>query len=830
LSTRTVSAEQALQLDEDIFPLGGGRLGALIRAFPWSKTPLGPISAWPQSLKTAVDMVIQSPVPMCLLWGVEGIMIYNVAYAAIAGNRHPSALGKSVFEMWPELVDFNRRVMDAGLAGHALSFRDQYFVLNRNGEPEDVWLNLDFSPVRDEESQPAGLLAVVSETSAQVHAARQLRAREEELARVQRIGKVGGVEVYLRNGFQNRRSPEYLMIHGLSPDAARETHEDWVARIHPDDRDVTEKQFLDAVAGNVREYSAQYRIIRPNDGETRWIAVNAEIERDASGRAIRLVGAHIDITEREVAAAELARLNATLEQKVAERTRERDRIWNVSRDLLLVADRTGVWLSVNPAWTLTLGWSRGDLLGKTSEWLEHSDDIERTRAELSHLTTVGSTPRFENRFRHRDGSYRWISWTAVLDGDLIYAVGRDVTVEKRAQEALQVAEEQLRQSQKMEAVGQLTGGIAHDFNNLLTGIIGGLDIVKRRLAAGRSDDVDRFIDAAVASANRAAGLTNRLLAFSRRQALDLKPLDLAKLIASMEDLLRRTLGERIEVHIRVAGDLWIAEGDVNQLETSLLNLAINARDAMPRGGVLTIEAANVTAKPADRDQGLAPGDYVVMTVRDTGVGMSPDVRQRAFDPFFTTKPMGQGTGLGLSMVYGYARQARGHVEIDSTEGEGTVVSLYVPRYRGSAAAAAASNELGLRSEWSDETVLVVEDDAAVRLMVIEVLRDLGYSTIEAADDKAAIPVLESDRRIDLLVTDVGLPGLNGRQIADFARMKRKDLRVLFITGYADDAAMRDGFLERGMEIIAKPFSIDVLTSRLRRMTPSPSIQLDQAKA
>ncbi|WP_315835920.1 PAS domain S-box protein [Bradyrhizobium prioriisuperbiae] len=811
-----VPAEPALRFSEDLFPVGGGRLGALIRNHPWSRTQLGPILRWPQSLKTAIDMMMQSPVPMCLLWGADGITVYNDAYVGIAGNRHPAMLGKSIFETWPEVADFNRRVMDAGLAGRAVSFRDQHLVLNRNGRPEDVWLNLDYSPIRDEEGLPAGVLAIVSDTTKQVLAARQLRAREAELARVQRIGKVGGVEVFFENGFQNRRSPEYLTIHGLPPEAAHESHEAWVARIHPDDRVFTEKQFRDAIAGSGRDYNAQYRIIRPSDGETRWISVSAEIERDANGRAVRLVGAHIDITEREIAAAELARLNTTLEQKVEQSTRELDRLWSVSEDMLLVTDKRGVCLSVNPAWTSVLGWSEEDLLGKTSEWLEHPDDIERTRAQVAYLATDGVMPRFENRFRHKDGSYRWISWTAARDDGQVYAVGRDVTAEKKAQEALQTAEEQLRQSQKMEAVGQLTGGIAHDFNNLLTGIIGGLDLVKRRLASGRTNDVDRFIDAAVTSANRAAGLTNRLLAFSRRQALDLKPLDLKHLIVSLEDLLRRTLSEQVDVRIATPDNLWIAEGDANQIETALINLAIDARDAMPDGGLLTIEADNVTVAAGDPQREIAPGDYIVMRVRDNGVGMPSDVQKRAFDPFFTTKPMGQGTGLGLSMVYGYAKQARGHIHLDSLEGEGTIVSLYLPRYLGPAKV--ASGDGNDAQSPSEETVLVIEDDSAVRLMLIEALQDLGYATIEATDDKGAIPVLESGRRIDLLVTDVGLPGLNGRQIADFARLQRKNLRVLFITGYAEDAAMRDGFLEPGTEILAKPFSIDALTGRLRRIT------------
>jgi len=696
-------AEQALRFNQDLFPIGGGRMGAAIRNFAWSKTPLGAIALWPQSLRTVIDIVVHSPVPMCLLWGRTGVMLYNDAYIPIAGSRHPVILGRSVFETWPEVADFNRKVMDAGFEGRAISFRDQHLVLHRNGRAEDVWLNLDYNPVRDEDGRPFGVLAVVGDTTRQVHATRDLRTREEELAR----------------------------------------------------------------------------------------------------------------------------RNSKLAQKVEARTRERDHLWNVSQDLMLVADQSGAFLSVNPAWTATLGWLERELVGQGLEWLEHPDDGARTRAELARLVDIGVTPGFENRLRHKDGSYRWISWTAVRDQGLIYAVGRDVSAERQAQEALQVTADQLRQSQKMEAVGQLTGGIAHDFNNLLTGIIGGLDIVKRRLAAGRSGDVDRFIDAAVASANRAAGLTNRLLAFSRRQALDLKPLDLRQLIDVLQDLLRRTLGERIDIHLRIADDLWIAEGDVNQIEIALLNLAINARDAMPEGGVLSIEAANVVvdSRASQQEDGLTPGDYVVMRVRDTGVGMAPDVMTRAFDPFFTTKPMGHGTGLGLSMVYGYAKQTRGHVQLDSAEGEGTTVALYVPRYSGDAPIIVPTDpdaQLPAR-----ETVLVVEDDPAVRLMVIEALRELGYTTIEAADDRAAMPVLESEQQIDLLVTDVGLPGLNGRQIADFARLQRKNLRVLFITGYAEDAAMRDGFLEPGMEILAKPFSMDVLARRLKRMVstaaaPSPT--------
>ncbi len=403
---------------------------------------------------------------------------------------------------------------------------------------------------------------------------------------------------------------------------------------------------------------------------------------------------------------------------------------------------------------------------------------------------------------------------AILDGGL--PLGWQLE-ERTAQ--LRHNEQVLRQSQKIEAVGQLTGGIAHDFNNMLTGIIGSLELLRRRLARGRTEDLDSLIDLGVTSANRAAGLTHRLLAFSRHQSLDSKPVEMNTLVISMDELLQRSINESIRLDMQLNEQLWVAEADPNQLESALLNLVINARDAMPNGSKLVVATSNqhIDGDFAQGQSNLDAGDYVVLSVTDTGCGMPQSIINRAFDPFFTTKPIGQGTGLGLSMIYGFSKQSGGHVAIHSEVGKGTTVSLFLPRFGGD-----LPRDHPLDVEHSPlanngETVLIVEDDPAVRVLVSTVLSDLGYAFVEACDGDSAVPILDSAQRIDLLISDVGLPGMNGRQLAEIGRQLRPDLRVLFITGYAEHAAVRGGFLDPGMQLITKPFTFDLLTAKVREM-------------
>jgi len=446
----------------------------------------------------------------------------------------------------------------------------------------------------------------------------------------------------------------------------------------------------------------------------------------------------------------------------------------------------------------------------------HPDDLAALRQTMAGGLVNSGDLELEYRILHPGGKVRWV----LSRGHTYFNAGGEpvrrtgVGVEMTAQRLL---EQQLRQSQKMEAVGQLTGGLAHDFNNLLTGITGSLDMLRARVAQGRFSELERYLQAAQGASRRAAALTHRLLAFSRRQTLEPSATDAHRLVLGMLELIRSTVGPAIAVHATSASDLWLTQVDPNQLENALLNLCINARDAMPHGGTLSIRTGNCVLSPqAAAEHELPPGEYLTLSVGDTGSGMSSDVIAHAFDPFFTTKPMGKGTGLGLSMIYGFVRQSGGSVHIDSQMAQGTTMTLYLPRSRADAAAATPLQQLSAPAAGQGETVLVVDDDATVRMLIVEVLGELGYTALEAADGAGGLAILQSARPIDLLVTDVGLPGgLNGRQVADAGRGLRPELKVLFITGYAHNALAWEEQQEPGMHLLTKPFSMDELTRRIK---------------
>lgn len=647
------------------------------------------------------------------------------------------------------------------------------------------------------------------------------------------------------------------------------------------------------------------------------------------------------------AGADAAGHTRVLELLLAERTADRNALWQLSTDVMLRATFDGEITAANPAWHDVLGWETHEIVGTNLFALIHPDDIERTRTGAAALADGQSLAHFDNRYRHRDGSYRWLSWSARPGENLINAVGRDMTLARAQATAMRdledfsrlalsavggvgvwrydipsdrffcdssiaqlyaidaaegmagisreaflanvlpedmqalratmsgglvnqgdleleyrirhpdgsvrwvlsrghtyfdesgkavrrtgvgidmtkqrLLEEQLRQSQKLEAIGQLTGGIAHDFNNILATIKSSLDLLRRRLPGGLAPEIERYLNMSTRAVGSAASLTHRLLAFSRKQTLDIRPVDVTRLALGMEELLRRTLGEQVDLRLAPDAKSGLARTDPHQLESALLNLAINARDAMPQGGTLSIaiEALSLAGDEGAASQAslsaMRAGDYIVIAVTDTGIGMSPETASRAFDPFFTTKPMGQGTGLGLSMIYGFAKQSGGDVALESTLGRGTTVRIYLPR------ASETSEETGPRlpaqaPRGAGEHVLVVEDQADVRRVVLDVLAECGYRTSEAADARAALALLDSGLGFDLLLTDAGLPGMTGRELANEARKRHPSLKVLFMTGYAKEAPVRGEFLGDGMDMIAKPFAVDELAGRVHAMT------------
>lgn len=686
------------------------------------------------------------------------------------------------------------RIAVAGILNGAEVFAKEYRVIGSDGAIG--WVSARGRAHLNDKDEPVRFSGVLSDVT-------QQRRIEDRLRVAQSAGGVGTFEY--QSGFGTAEvSGQFCKLLGL-----RETDSLPVRTInsvvHPDDPPIIDGLSDRLVGPSFREF----RIIRADTGETRWMARRGESIKDSVVKTIQFVGVIYDVTAAKLAQEHLRDLADTLEERVRDRTRERDRVWTLSQDLFSVCGFDGVQQATNPAWQTVLGYTEAELIGSRLDALFHPEDLEAANEHFAALTHMKTSRDFDCRLRHKNGTYCWINWTAIPEGRVFYSIGRDVTHRKQL-------EDLLRQSQKMEAVGQLTGGLAHDFNNMLMGIIGGMEIMRRRVADGKVQDLNRLIEMALSSAERAAALTHRLLAFSRRQSLDSRALDVNALIGSIEDLLRRTLGERIMVSLDLDADAWIAIADANQLESAMLNLAINARDAMPDGGRLTIGTVNARLARDFTDDyaDLTPGEYIKITVADTGVGMSPQVLHRVFEPFYTTKPIGQGTGLGLSMVYGFAQQSKGHVAIESRIGSGTTVTLYLPRFKAETNAEDAERATVV-PRGTGETVLIVEDDETVRQLMIDVLNELGYAAIEARNGDEAVSILKSSQSLDLMVSDVGLPGLNGRQIATIAREHRPDLQILLMTGYAADAIDRPSFLEPGMDLILKPFSMDAIAVRIR---------------
>ena len=752
----------------------------------------------------------------------------------------------------------------------------------KNGEP--FWNRLLLAPVRDADGELAYFFASqVDVTVEREHLAGleshnaalvaeisdRLRAQEHSEQRLRfatRAGRLGVWELELLS-FTLDASPSFIENVGQPPGVYLGYAELRLV-IHADDLARLDAALETSIRTGA-DFAGEYRV-RRSDGRLGWVDMRGQIVPAPDGDAVCMAGTSLDITERKRREA----LDGALLQ-LDERFRTVDDPEDLAFAAAEILGRTlGVsragYGTIDPvAETITIArdWNAPGIrsiagtlhfreYGSYIEDLKRGETVivadaekdERTANTADRLKAISAQALINMPVTEREGLVALLylnhesarAWTAEELAFIREAAHRTrmVVERRRAEQDLQrladsleaqvtarteqlmATEAALRQSQKMEAVGQLTGGLAHDFNNLLTGISGSLELLKARLIQGRTADMERYVTAAQGAAKRAASLTHRLLAFSRQQTLEPKATDVNRLVAGMEELIRRTVGPAVGVETVGSIGLWSTLVDPSQLENALLNLCINARDAMPDGGKLVIETGNRwldTRAAAARD--LPAGQYICLSVSDTGAGMTPEVIAKAFDPFFTTKPIGQGTGLGLSMIYGFARQSSGQARIYSEIGHGTVVSLYLPRHFGEAEEPDRPVEPE-RARPSDhgETVLVVDDEPTIRMLVSDVLADLGYNAIEAEDGAAGLRVLQSGVRIDLLVTDVGLPGgMNGRQVADAARIFRPGLKVLFITGYAENAVLSHGHLDPGMHIVTKPFAMDQLAARIREL-------------
>jgi PAS domain S-box-containing protein len=698
-----------MQFLEDSHGCSGwsGEMAERIRAFDWSGTELGPIDNWTRSLSSTVQLMLASPLPMVMLWGRPGYMIYNDAYSEFAGGRHPYLLGAPVELGWPEVAEFNRHVVDTCLAGGTLSFRNKELVLLRDGVPEDVWLDLYYSPVANDDGYPAGVMAMVVETTEFMISERLRQAAEnayradnERVRLALNAGALLGSFVWdiksnvLSGDERFARTFSYpagQSLQNLPQDMAE-------ARIHPDDRTWVQEQVQRSMQTG-SAFNAEYRVLRP-DGSYLWVLASGCCEFDERDEPLRFPGVLIDIHERKIAEESLLKFTRNLEQRVA-------------------------------------------------------DEVEARLA----------------------------------------------------------AEEQLRQSQKLEAIGGLTGGVAHDFNNLLQVIAGNLHLLARH--EPDNANVQRRVSASIAAVERGAKLSSQLLAFARRQPLSPAICTPQQIFDGLGELLQRALGETLQVHMTTPAESWRIFVDRNQLENAILNLAINARDAMKGEGTIELNADNISL---DRGfcagKGIVAGDYVRVCVADTGGGMAPQILAQAFEPFFTTKPDGQGTGLGLSMVFGFVKQSGGHIEMSSVVGQGTRVALYFPRSLRSMDDETLAPDV--QQQGGHERVLVVEDNDAVRASTVELLREEGYEVLIAANADVAMQMLLEGVAVDLIFTDVVMPGLiKSSDLAAWAKVQDPPVAVLFTSGHTRDIISRNHQLSPDTHLLSKPYSPDALTRMVR---------------
>nr|WP_162296243.1 PAS domain S-box protein [Methylorubrum populi] len=732
----------------------------------------------------------------------------NGTYCTIVGRSRDEVLGSRMIEIThPDDRSGNIPSFEAAARGGTAFDIEKRYV---RPDGEIVWVRNSVSAVRSDDGRVVAMLAVSVDITDRVRAELALRESEAQFRVLSQVlpNFVWATDADGRATWFNERVYAYAGLIQGQLDA-----EGWWAIVHPDDRERVAREWLAAVT-SVDSYQCEYRLRRA-DGTYRWFLGRGQPVVAGDGAVLRWVGTSTDIDDQKQVMAELVRFNEALERRVAERTAEHDRVWRNSRDLLVVVGADGVFRAANPAWEAILGYGPTEVVGRHFGTFIWPDDIELTQAALERAVSTGPLTDFENRYRHKEGTPRWISWRTAIEGDLVYAYGRDVTAERTQGEALRQAEEALRQSQKLEAVGQLTGGVAHDFNNLLTIIRSSVDFLRRPdLPEERKS---RYLTAVSETVDRAAKLTGQLLAFARRQALKPETLDVGARLRGVADLLDTVTGARIRVVTEVPDRSCFVKVDLSQFETALVNMAVNARDAMEGEGTLTLRLECGVSLPAIRGHAAAAGPFAAVSLHDTGSGIEPTVLAHVFEPFFTTKEVGKGTGLGLSQVFGFAKQSGGDVAVDSAPGRGTTFTLYLPEVEPEASTVERGGKADpVEPGGYGQQVLVVEDNVEVGRFATQILEDLGYVTTWAANAASALEYLaERGATFDAVFSDVVMPGMNGVELAHEIQRRFPNLPVVLASGYSHVLAQEG---RHGFELLQKPYSAEQLSRILQRVT------------